>query len=235
MQGNEAFVTSEVYNSSEVLIVINNEIIIGMLGTAIGVMAALLPQEVTNKRNHFMKMKKLWILLDKELNQITTQCNNNIDAIQPALDTANQNAFQNIALNIFAPLPHESWRIASTSELVLSAPPELLQDIYKLYLGIQTLNDTINHYSTFAETSRALRSAVRDIAQFYKTIGDSCLAIKIHAEKLKSEYSKEILINTDCEHKWNLIIESLVMGCLFWFGVLMGMFANMLYNIFLSL
>lgn len=126
--------------------------LIGVVGTGIGVIAALIPTMLTGKRDYFQRLVNLWTLLRQEARTLPVECKNYKHAA-PASNTA-QDKVPITAVAMLSPLPLTAWRVVSANgEFVTSLPEQLLQQLYAAYACAEQLNAAINFYTLYTSTA----------------------------------------------------------------------------------
>jgi hypothetical protein len=126
--------------------------LIGVVGTGVGVIAALIPTMLTGKRDYFQRLVNLWSLLLIEARTVPVQCKSYKNS--PPASKAAQDKVPIMAVAMLSPLPLTAWRVISANgEFVSSLSEKLLQQLYTAYANAEQLNAAINFYTLYTSTA----------------------------------------------------------------------------------
>ena len=173
--------------------------LVGVIGTGIGIMASLIPIELTGKRDYYQSLVKMWRLLDFEQKALVKHFEN------PANHLAEAPEPRPIMI---AFLPATAWQtVRSNGEFITDAPANLLHTFNASYEMVDRLNAAINQYTIFSATTNiATMPNFPDRVRGFHTIINtqySVLAIQFH--NLEGQIAQQIKIlegKTRIAQKW---------------------------------
>jgi hypothetical protein len=126
--------------------------LIGVVGTGIGVIAALIPTILTGKRDYFQRLVNLWNLLYAEAKTIPIQCMDRKENTPASNTTQSMVPLENVAA--ISPLSLTAWHaVSANAEFVASLTEKQVQQIYRAYVLAETLNASINFYALYTSTA----------------------------------------------------------------------------------
>src|SRR5260370_30421663 len=126
--------------------------LIGVVGTGVGVIAALIPTMLIGKRDYFQRLVNLYSLLHFEIDAVSVQCKD-YTSRTPVPDTTQQ-LVPLTTVAMISPLPLTAWRVVSVNgELITSLSEQLLQQIYRAYAFAEELNASVNFNALYTSTA----------------------------------------------------------------------------------
>jgi len=173
--------------------------LVGVIGTGVGILASLIPIELTGKRDYYQRLVKMWRLLDFERRALVKHCDD------PANHLAEAPEPRPIMISS---LPLTAWQtVRSNGEFIAAAPPELLNALYVSYEMVDRLNATINHYTIFSATTNVaiLPNYADRIRYFHTIINSQYSTLSMHFRDFEAQIAQQIKMlekKADSAHKW---------------------------------
>lgn len=133
--------------------------LVGVIGTGIGVIAALLPIELLGKRDLHERVAKIWRLLDLEIARLVAKCqefHGVLGRTEKALSELS-GSDTSVPLIGMAHLPSHARQVAvSSGDFVAQAPDDLLLELNDAYDSLDLTNAQMDRYLSYSSVATGL-------------------------------------------------------------------------------
>lgn len=184
--------------------------LIGIIGVGIGVIASLLPIELTGKRDYYQRLAKIWQLIKFEAKNIQDICDGNIN-VPDKNDTF---------LMFYVQMPTTSWQVAIASgDFIAAVPQDILSKLSLAYMSVSRVNTIISYYSPF--TPNVFSNHLEVIKAFYFNIKLECSTTTSIFQELQEQIISQISLYEKKMNSKQIQIEILK-----WVGIIMFIIAS---------
>jgi len=187
--------------------------LVGVIGTGVGILASLIPIELTSKRDYYQRLVKMWRLLDFEREALLKHYENPANHLAEAPEPRPM---------MIAFLPTTAWQtVRSSGEFLTEAPSDLLTTLNASYEMVDRLNATINHYTIFSATTNiaTLPNFPDRVRGFHTIINTQYSVLAMQFRNLEEQIAQEIKIlagKAQAAQKWVDVLKwfaGVVFGC----------------------
>lgn len=213
--------------------------LVGVIGTGIGVIAALLPIELLGKRDLHERVAKMWRLLDLEIARLVTTCQNFQGALgrtKKALSELSGSDTKVLLIGM-AHLPSQARQVAmSSGDFGAQTPDNLLLELNDAYDALDLTNAQMDRYIAYSSVAISFESSASEgaldllrtnIAVHYESLENASATLLSRLLPLQEKISDQEKIHTDKAKRFSRMISALWMlagfiflGSVIWFMIL---------------
>jgi len=160
--------------------------LVGIIGTGVGILASLIPIELTGKRDFYQRLVKMWRLLDFEQKALVKHFENPANHLAEAPEPRPM---------MIPFLPATAWQtVRSNGEFITDTPANLLHTLSASYEMVDRLNATINQYTIFSATTNiaAVPNFSDRVRGFHTIINTQYSVLALQFQNLEGQIAQQI-------------------------------------------